>query len=74
MKSFEEIAKTMTESGHPMCKEAARKIHDKALENIIRVLNVPENKDARDDFAEIVSDDGITVTHCRIIVNKLEEL
>jgi hypothetical protein len=66
MLSFEEIAKVMTASGHPMCKESARKIHNKALEKIRYILDLTENHEIRDDFAEVVDSSGETSTHYRV--------
>ena len=70
MKTFEEIAQHLTESGDPLCKERVRQIHDKALEKIRRTLNVPENHDIRDDLAEVVDGFGETATSYRVVVEE----
>lgn len=70
MKSFEEIAQHLTESGTPIGKEMVRQIHNKALEKLRIVLNLPENHEIRDDFAEIVSDSGKTTTRFRAVIRE----
>jgi len=68
MKSFEEIAQHLTESGDPICKERVRQVHDRALEKIRRVLNLTKNHEIRDDFAEVVDSSGETATNFRVVV------
>tara|TARA_Y100000034_G_scaffold64714_1_gene78277 strand:- start:41 stop:280 length:240 start_codon:yes stop_codon:yes gene_type:complete len=70
VKTFEEISQHLTESGDPICKERVRQIHDKALEKIRHALNVPENHEIRDDFAEVVDSSGETATSYRVVVEE----
>jgi len=73
MKSFEEIAEQLTEPGDPMSRQRVQQIHDRALKKLRITLNLPENRDIRNDFAEILGDGGTAATYCRIIVTEREE-
>tara|TARA_R110000744_G_scaffold375190_1_gene488497 strand:+ start:226 stop:453 length:228 start_codon:yes stop_codon:yes gene_type:complete len=65
MKSFEQIAKEMTASGQPLCKERVRNIHDGALRKIRSLLQ--DNPELREDLVEFAHDSGRTDSDHRFI-------